>query len=175
MKALKSWIAWQGPSWRLRVEQAALPDGTVQERARVEHPGSVALVPLVGNEIVLLRQARWSLEETIVELPAGTRGWDEAWLDCAQRELREETGYRAAGFTPLGEIWPAPGVSDELMKLYLATGLTPDPLTPDPDETIELEQRPLAELVTMALDGRLRDAKSVVGVLRAAACLQRDA
>ena len=101
-------------------------------------------------------------------MPAGTRGWDEDWLVCAQRELREETGHRAETFTPLGQLWPAPGISDELMQLYLAETLSLAPLPGDEDEAIELTPMPLAELVEMAWNGRLQDAKSVVGILRTA-------
>jgi ADP-ribose pyrophosphatase len=116
----------------------------------------------------MLRQFRHALDETILELPAGTRGWDEDWLVCAQRELREETGHRAKNFIPLGEIWPTPGLSNELMRLYLAVELQPDPLPQDADEEIEVVVIPLLELVKMAGDGRIRDAKSIIGILRAA-------
>jgi ADP-ribose pyrophosphatase len=169
----QSYIAWQKADlWRLRVETAVLPDGTTHERASIEHPGAVVLLPLRdgtgGPEILVLRQFRFALDKTILELPAGTRGWDEGWLVCAQRELREETGHRAGKFTLLGEIWPLPGVSNELMKIFLATGLQADPLPQDIDEEIEVVAMPLAELVTMAGDGRIRDAKSIIGILRAA-------
>lgn len=168
-----SFIAWQkAGSWRLRVETAVLPDNSTQQQAFIEHPGAVVLVPLRdglnGPELLMLRQYRCALDETILELPAGTRGWDEDWLICAQRELREETGHRAEIFTLLGEIWPAPGLSNELMRLYLATGLQPDPLPQDVDEEIEVVPFSLAELVAMADDGRIRDAKSIIGILRAA-------
>ena len=116
----------------------------------------------------MLRQYRHVLDQTILELPAGTRDWDEDWLTCAQRELREETGYRAEKFTPLGHIWPAPGISDELMHLYLAEILTPDPLPGDEDEAIEVTPMLLNDLVEMAWNGRMQDAKSVVGILRTA-------
>ena len=116
----------------------------------------------------MLRQVRLSLRQEILELPAGTRGWEEAWPACAQRELREETGYRATALTPLGDCWPAPGYSDELLRIYLAEGLEADPLPGDFDEQITLEAVALAELLVMARDGRLRDAKSVAGILRAA-------
>jgi ADP-ribose pyrophosphatase len=116
----------------------------------------------------MLRQYRHVLNETILELPAGTRGWDEDWLACAQRELREETGHRAEKFTPLGQLWPAPGISDELMQLYLVENLSSAPLPGDEDEQIELTPMPLADLVEMAWNGRLQDAKSVVGILRTA-------
>lgn len=162
-------IIWAGRSWRLRVRLLAHPDGSKEEIGFVEHPGGVVLVPLQpSGDILMLRQYRPTLRQTILELPAGTRGWQEDWLACAQRELREETGYRAASLIPLGDSWPAPGYSDEELRYYLASGLEPDPLPGDSDEQIELAPVPIAELVTMARDGRLRDGKSVVGVLRAA-------
>lgn len=171
MNSENSYVAWQGKSWRLRVEQDTV-NGRAVERAFIDHPGAVVLVPLRYRaeepEVLMLRQYRPALRQTILELPAGTRGWDEAWLACAQRELREETGFRAADFAPLGKVWPAPGVSNELMAVYLATGLTADPLPQDADEVIEVAPTPLRILVQMAQDGRLQDAKSVVGILRTA-------
>ena len=163
-------VEWAGSSWRLRVREVLRPDGRAEEQGFLEHPGAVVLVPLrADGEVLMVRQHRPTLEQTILELPAGTRGWEEPWLACAQRELREETGFRAETFTALGEVWPAPGYSDEVMVLYLATGLTPDPLEADFDEVLELEPLPLERLVSMARDGRLQDAKSIVGILRTAA------
>jgi len=168
----QSHVVWQGVSWRLRVTPFPLPDGRILERGAIEHPGSVVLVPLLGQgpqfEVLMLRQYRFALQETILELPAGTRDWDEDWLACARRELREETGYAAARFTQLGSIWPAPGLSDESMALYLAQELRKDPLPADADEVIEVQPMPLDMLVKMAKDGRLRDGKSIVGIMRAA-------
>jgi ADP-ribose pyrophosphatase len=158
----------------LELKEQLLPNGRTQQKAVVVHPGAVVLVPLIDNQVVMLRQYRLALDETIWELPAGTRHWGEDWLVCAQRELREETGYRAARFISLGEIWPAPGVSDERMALYLALELTPDPRNPDEDEQFERRLRPLAELVGMAIDGRLEDAKSIIGILRAARYLAEN-
>jgi ADP-ribose pyrophosphatase len=178
MNLESSKIAWQGASWHLREDTVRLPDGTAVTRGTVVHPGSVVLVPVRpsanGPELLMIRQYRLCLAQTILELPAGTRHWDEDWLASAQRELREETGYRAATFTHLGDIWPAPGLSDELMKIYLAEQLTPDPLPADVDEAIEVTPLPLAELVQMAQDGRLQDGKSVVGILRTAVYLARE-
>jgi ADP-ribose pyrophosphatase len=148
-------------------------DGRYAEKGIIEHPGAVVLIPLRDDGTVLmLRQYRLALDETILELPAGTRGWEEAWLACAQRELREETGFRAASLTPLGSIWPAPGYSDEQLRFFLARELSRDPLQPDFDEIIDLEPLPLSRLETMAQSGQLHDAKSIVGILRAAAYLR---
>ena len=176
MELLDSRVVWEG-KWRVRVDTYRLPDGRLYERGRIQHPGAVVLVPLVpgdeGPAVLMLRQYRPALDKTILELPAGTREAEEPWLVCAQRELREETGRRAATFTPLGEVWAAPGLSDERMALFLAEGLSDDPLPMDVDEEIALETWPLAVLVAMAIDGRLDDAKSVVGILRAAQYLRR--
>jgi ADP-ribose pyrophosphatase len=164
-------IVWQG-KWRLRVDSFRLADGQLYERGFIDHPGAVVLVPLLpgddGPHVLMLRQYRPALERTILELPAGTREADEPWLTCAQRELREETGQRAASFLSLGEVWAAPGLTNERMALFLAEGLSADPLPMDVDEEIAVEAYPLADVAAMALDGRLDDAKSVVGILRAA-------
>ena len=131
------------------------------------------LVPVDENGMVLmLKQYRLPLDETILEVPAGTReNKEEPWLICAQRELREETGHRAAEFHDLGLLWPLPGTSDEELMLYLATGLTHDPLPQDFDEEIEVVRIGLDELCAMALDGRMQDMKSGLAVLRAQAYL----
>lgn len=164
-------IVWQG-KWRLRVDSFRLADGQLYERGFIDHSGAVVLVPLLpgddGPHVLMLRQYRPALERTILELPAGTREADEPWLTCAQRELREETGQRAASFLSLGEVWAAPGLTNERMALFLAEGLSADPLPMDVDEEIAVEAYPLADVAAMALDGRLDDAKSVVGILRAA-------
>ncbi|MCB8982868.1 MAG: NUDIX hydrolase [Ardenticatenaceae bacterium] len=175
MKTVGSEIVWQGRSWRFRVDELEADSGERISKGFIEHPGAVVLVPLRegadGPEIVMLRQYRLALDETILELPAGTRGWEEDWLDCAQRELREETGFRAASLRFLAQFWPSPGVSNELMRLYLATELQPDPLPGDVDEEIELQPLPLADLLMMAQDGRLQDAKSIIGILQTAVFL----
>ena len=95
-------VQWQGKSWRLRVVDQILPDGTTAEKGVIDHPGSVVIVPLDGEQVLMLRQYRLSLDQGILELPAGTREGDEPWLTCAQRELREETGYQAAEWISLG-------------------------------------------------------------------------
>lgn len=171
MERKRAHVAWEGRNWRFWAEEWGMDDGSVVARGHIQHPGAVVIIPLQGQQILMLNQYRFTLEKTILECPAGTREWNEEWLACAQRELREETGYRAGRLEPLGQAWPAPGVTDELMAFYLAYDLTYDPLPADVDEQIEVQAYPLAELVQMALDGRLIDGKSVIGVLRAAAVL----
>jgi ADP-ribose pyrophosphatase len=170
-------IAWKGKSWHLYVSERTLPDGTQHQGAYIDHPGSVVLVPYreTGQdpEILMLRQYRLSLGDSILELPAGTRGWDEDILLCAQRELREETGFSAASFISLGQFWPAPGITNEVMGLYLATGLQYNPLPQDKDEEIEVIPYNFNDLFSMAINGHLQDAKSVIGILRTAVYLEK--
>jgi ADP-ribose pyrophosphatase len=145
--------------------QIQLANGKTVSKAYIDHPGAVVLVPMLGENVLMLRQYRLALNEVILELPAGTRDPHEAWDVCAQRELREETGYQAERLVNLGEMWAAPGVSNERMAVFLADGLLPAPLPQDEDEMIEVVPMPLTELVKMALNGTLDDAKSVIGIL----------
>ena len=151
----------------MRVDTFRRPDGVSVEKAFIDHPGSVVLIPFLDEQVIMLRQYRPAMEKTILELPAGTREPGETWLACAQRELREETGYRAERFISLGQIWPGPGLTNEIMALFLAIGLSSDPLPADFDEEITLAPMPIAELGVMARDGQLQDAKSIVAILRA--------
>jgi ADP-ribose pyrophosphatase len=161
--------AWQNNKWRLDIYELEKPDGSIEEAGIVRHPGAVILVPVdVNGEVLMLKQYRLPLDTVILEIPAGTReSKSEPWLECAQRELREETGYRAAKFHNLGLLWPLPGASDEELTLFVATDLTSDPLPQDFDEQIEVVRMNLDELCEMALDGRMQDMKSCVALLRA--------
>ena len=185
MKVKQSRTVWEAASWRLRVDTLTTADGTELDKGIIEHPGAVVLIPVreaaaeagstpTGSlEILMISQYRHAIGETLLELPAGTREWEEAWLVCAQRELREETGYRADELVFIGEFWPSPGLSSELMRLYVATGLHPDPLPGDIDEEIEVKPMLLSQLVEMAENGQIMDAKSIVGVLKAADYLRK--
>ena len=160
---------WESSKWRIDIYDLEKPDGTLVETAVVRHPGAVLLVPVDENgKVLMLKQYRLPLDDFILEIPAGTReSKREPWLECAQRELREETGYRAAEFHDLGLLWPMPSTSDEEQTLFVARGLTLDPLPQDFDEQIEVVRIGLDELCEMALDGRMHDAKSCVSLLRA--------
>lgn len=177
-QALQPRLIWQGPGWRLNEETAVLPDGRIMTISAVRHPGAVVLIPIRGSgsatDVLMLHQFRPVINQTILELPAGTLEWGESVHPAAQRELREETGLRAADFTPLGQQWPVPGSSDELMNYFIVRDLTPDPLPQDDDEVIETEWLPLDELVAMALDGRIRDGKTIIGLLRVAHHLRKN-
>ena len=166
MKRLKSNTLYDG-KFIFRVDRIALEDGLEIDLPMVDHPGSVVLVPILEDKVLMIKQFRPVYGDTILELPAGTLEWGEDAMEGAQRELREETGYRAETFTLLSAMLPSVGSSNEVMSILLATGLSWDPLPQDEDERIELAPMGMAKLVELALSGKLIDAKSVVGVLQA--------
>ena len=179
MKKVDSEIIWQGSSWYLQVDSLLLNDGLTVKKGAIVHPGSVVLVPIRPlpnnqHEVLMIKQYRHVLDQTILELPAGTREWEEAWLPCAQRELQEETGYRAEQFDLLGEVWPAPGFTNELMHIYLAQDLHHDPLPGDVDEEIEVVPMALDALLLMVENGRIQDAKTIISIQKAAKFLQKS-
>jgi len=140
-----------------------------REREIVRHPGSCAAVALDGTDVLMVRQLRVAVGERLLEIPAGTR--DVAGEDpgaCASREVLEETGHRVAGIEPLGWVYASPGFLDERVDLFLAD-VEPGQATAAAEEGIEVVRVGLAEAVRMATHGEIRDAKSVVGILLAAA------
>lgn len=148
---------------RLRVR---LPDGAQAERDVVRHPGAVAIVALTDDgRICLVRQYRAPLGRVTVEIPAGKLQPGEDPLDCARRELQEETGMKAQKMAFLTTIATAAGFADELIHIYMATGLTLAESSPDADEFINVDLVELSELIDAVLDGRIEDAKTVVGAL----------
>ena len=175
-------VVHRGHYLEVRVDEIVTPDGRRSQRDVVGHPGAVAIVALdPADSVLMVRQFRLAAGSTLLEIPAGTldRGGDGSLEDpdlAARRELEEETGFRAAAWEHLGAFWTAPGFATELMHLYLARELSPahgDRLGPDEDERLELEHVPWRDAVAMAEDGRIADAKSIVGLLRLARILER--
>jgi ADP-ribose pyrophosphatase len=161
-----------------RVDTIERVDGSRHQREIVAHPGAVAIVAVDdADRVMLVRQYRTAAAMTLLEIPAGTLDVDEATGAiedpdlAAPRELEEETGLRAGRWHKLGSFWTAPGFATELMHLYLATDLRPAEegrLGPDEDEVLRLERVPVDTAIAAAEDGRIVDAKSIVGLLRLA-------
>lgn len=165
-KPLTEDVMWTGRIFnvnRLRVE---LPDGRQALRDVVRHPGAVAIVALTDDgRICLVRQYRTSLSRVTVEIPAGKLDPGEDPLACARRELKEETGMEASQMAFLTTIATSDGFTDELIHIYMATGLTFASSDPDADEFINVDLVPLNELIDAVLDGRIEDCKTVTGAL----------
>lgn len=156
---------FRGGFLRLRRDVVRLPDGSQAVREYLRHPGAVAIVALTGEGgVVLERQHRYPLGRDFVELPAGKLEPDEAHLETAQRELLEETGYAAAEWTRLGLVHNAIGYSDEGIELWLASGLEKRAANLDAGEFLEVFTLPFDEALAMAADGRISDAKTIIGL-----------
>jgi len=129
------------------------------------HPGAVAVIPVDGDRIALIRQLRPSIDRTIWEVPAGTLEPGEDPAACAARELAEETGYRAERITPLASFYVAPGYSAEYLHLFKAEGLTPGEPNREVGESIEeVAWFTLEEAAGLIRSGALADAKSIIAV-----------
>jgi ADP-ribose pyrophosphatase len=166
---------YRGRVFLLLKENVTLENGITTDLEYLEHPGAAAVVPVLATgEVVLIRQYRHALGQFIWEIPAGTLDPREAIMDCARRELVEETGYDAAAWHPLGDITPVPGYSDERIHLFLATGLTPARQHLDADEVLDVHRVPMAEAIAMIEEGKIKDAKSICGLLLAHKRLERQ-
>ena len=159
------------------VELLTLParDGGTREMAVVRHPGACAILPILTPAtkhepatVVMIRNQRPAVGGTLWEIPAGTIDPGEEPLACAGRELIEETGYEAATLEPFGRFYTTPGMTDEVMHVFVARGLTHVGQDLDDGEHIEVHEVRADEVLAMIEDGRLMDAKSVIPIVRAA-------
>lgn len=145
-----------------------LPNGKITMREVVRHPGGVCVAAVAEDgTIAMVRQFRYPFRTHLWELPAGKLEPGEAPLPAAKRELSEETGLEADRWTELGALYATPGYCTETLHMYLATGLRQGRAHPDPNEFLDVARVPLAELIRRIESGEIRDAKTVVGVLRA--------
>ena len=165
-EVIDSEIAWRGKIFDIERLQVRLPNGHTSVRDVVRHRGAAAVVALTtSGKIALVRQYRTSLGRVTVEIPAGKLDPGEDPLECAKRELKEETGFVAGRIAYLTTIATSCGFADELIHIYLATQLSFEGARPDDDEFLNVDLVPVGELVDAVLDGKIEDAKTVVGAL----------
>lgn len=159
---------FEGHAFIVEQVQVQLPDGHERLYDLVKHNDSVTIVPLDDEgRVVFVRQYRLGAEKILLELPAGNTEAGEDPLECAKREVREETGLAAKELTLLGDIYLAPGYSNEHMFIYLATGLFHSPLEGDADEFIVTEKIPVKETFDLVAQNGLNDSKSLAALLLA--------
>ncbi|MBV9579552.1 MAG: NUDIX hydrolase [Chloroflexi bacterium] len=150
----------------LRIKYLTQPDGRRYLREIVEHkPGAAAVALDHLGRVLLVRQARPAVGTQMLELPAGLIDPGEAPIECARRELQEETGYLAGHLEPLVTFYTSPGFTDELIHIFVATDLTESVIGHDEEEDIEIVRLPLAQAIDQVTRAEISDAKTVSGLL----------
>jgi len=166
---------YDGELLHVRADRARLPDGKVAVREYITHPGAVVIIPLLDNgELVLERQHRYPLHRDFYELPAGKIDRGEDPLQCAQRELLEETGYSAKKWRYITTLYPCIGYSDEKLLYYLAEDLTFTSASLDDGEHLEVFTLTLAAAVDWVRTGKITDNKTISGLLWAEKVLRGE-
>ena len=164
-RVLSSQSIYQGRVVQLRVDRVQEPGGVVAEREVVDHAGSVVVLPILPDgRVLLVRQYRHAVRQSLWELVAGGIEKGETPRRAAVRELQEEAGYRAATVKTLFDFYPSPGVMSERMFLVEARGLRPAPSCPDPDERITVGSFSPTQLRTMIRQNKIKDGKTLVGL-----------
>lgn len=164
MRIISSREVFKSKLFSVVEEVAHDPDGFEIHRSIVRHPGSAVMMAVdEKSRILLVKQFRLPAEQYLWELPAGRLDPGEDALQAAQRELREETGYKAENWTPLTEFWASPGYVAEKMHVFLATGLSEGEKEPMEDERIEVGWFSSGDVGRMIRDGQISDAKTMIG------------
>jgi ADP-ribose pyrophosphatase len=165
-KLLKSKVLYKGKVFSLRRDTVIEPGGVRADRDIVVHPGSVVVLPIFQDgRVLLIRQYRHTVGDFLWELVAGRKEPQETPAVAARRELLEETGYTARRLRKLLHIIPTPGFVDEWLWIFAAQGLAEGAAHPEEDEKIIPRAFTLKQVDAMIRSGRLRDAKSIAGLL----------
>jgi ADP-ribose pyrophosphatase len=168
---LRSTRIWSGKVFNFDVDRTRYPDGSEAELAIIRHPGASAVIPYLSDpkgddpQLLLLRQYRYAGGGYLYEIPAGVRDRGESPVECARRELFEETGCKAESVEELCAMYMTPGYSDERIHLFMATGLTRGEAAPEPDEFAEPAVLPLSRALSMIQNGEIEDAKTALAIL----------
>jgi ADP-ribose pyrophosphatase len=163
-KTLKTESIYNGKVVKLRKDEILLPNGNKSFREVIHHPGGATVIAEENGCIYFVRQYRYPYSKTLLEIPAGKLNEGENPLDCAMRELEEETGLTAESLTLLHSIYPTPAYTDEVIYIYLATGLKKGTVNLDDDEFLNVEKIPVEKVKQMLLNGEIHDAKTIVGL-----------
>ncbi len=168
-KQLSSELIFDGKVVHLYFDKIALPNGNEATREYIRHIGAVCVVPITDKgEVVCVRQYRYPLGRTVLEIPAGKLDYKgEDTMEAAKRELREETGAICESLEFIGKLHPSPAILDECISMYLARGLSWGDTDPDDDEFIQIEKVPLDTLCQMICQGEITDGKTQAAVLKA--------
>lgn len=167
IKRLKRELKYKGVVVSIYSDTVALPNGHVAQWDYIHHDGAAAVVPVTSDgKILMVRQYRNALDRATLEIPAGKLDSpDESRVECAHRELEEETGYSSEKLEYLMSVNTTVALCNELIEIYVATDLQPSKQRLDEDEFIDVEAYGLDELCQMIYEGKLCDSKTVAGIL----------
>ncbi|MBN1298851.1 MAG: NUDIX hydrolase [Actinobacteria bacterium] len=173
-KKLNSSLIFEGSILKLYFDEVKLPNGKTATREKVSHPGAVAVVPVnKNNEVILVKQYRYPIEDVLIEIPAGKLDKNEPTHICAERELHEEAGAVDGKLDHLLTIYTSPGFSDEKMEIYIATGFKEKDNKPDHDEFLSIIKVSMKKCIDMISKGEITDAKTIIGILSAKEYLKK--
>ncbi|MDE6521040.1 MAG: NUDIX hydrolase [Ruminococcus sp.] len=171
-KTIKSDVIYEGVIFTITHDTVELENGNNAIRDVLLHNGGVCVIPVTDeNEIFLVKQFRYPFHTTTIEVPAGKLEKGENHAECGRRELLEETGCTCDEYIYLGEMLPTPAYNSEITYMYMARGLHFDKQNLDPDEFLDVEKIPLADAVKLVMDGKIRDGKTQIAILKAARIL----
>lgn len=162
---------WKNRFLDAHLDQVRYPDGSTGEQVLIHHPGAAAVVPVISDaagddpQLLLIRQYRYAVGGSLWEIPAGRLEPGEAPIDCARRELLEETGCRCETLEPLTWLWTTPGFTNEKIHLFVAKGITRGEPSREADEFMEVVPLRLSEVLRMIQRGEITDAKTMVSIL----------
>lgn len=172
-KKLTSDTVYEGKIFTVLHDTAELENGETAVRDVLLHSGGVCVIPVTEkNEIFMVKQFRYPFKEITTEIPAGKLEKGEIPHDCGKRELLEETGCTCTEYISLGEIYPTPAYNTEVIHVYLAKGLSYEKQNLDSDEFLDVEKIPLSEAVRLVMDGKIKDAKTQIAILKTARILE---
>lgn len=161
-KTLEEKLIYKGNYLEIYSVKVQLPNGEITFKDIIKHPGATAIIPFIDDEnVVLVKQFRKAINKVQLEIPAGKMEKGEKPIECASRELEEETGYKASKLTFLGSIATAPGFCDEVIHIFKAEGLIQGNKGGDDDEFIELKIVSLDKMKKMIKDGEIIDTKTI--------------
>lgn len=166
-KTIFSEEIFDGKVVKLRVETVKLPDGSIQTREVIRHPGGVGVIAIDDeNNVLMVKQFRPGAKGVLLEIPAGKLEYGENPEECGRRELSEETGFIANEFSHLAKFYVTPAYCEEIINIYFARNLVPSKQNLDEGEFLDVLKIPFDELYSMVINNEITDGKTIIAVLK---------